>query len=331
MVLAAGYGMRLRPLTDEQPKAALPVAGKPVVVRTLERLAASGCERAAVNLHHLGERLRALLGDVAGGMPLVFSPEEELRGTLGALAPLREFCSAADLLVVVNGDSLCRWPLPRLLRAHRRGGAAATLLLSRRADPAAFGGGVAVAGDGRIVSFRRAGDVAGGRRRVFAGVHVLSPALLEDLGEGPADFVDGLYEPLLAAGSRLLGVDTGRPWHDLGTPERYRRAVLDWVFGRRPWRRRWRGEGARIADSARLRRAVVESGAEIGPGARLSATVVLPGARVGRGTRLRGCLVGFDAAVPAGADIEGRLITPADGDETAGSRVGNLVFTPLAG
>ena len=119
VVLAAGLGTRLRPLTGTQPKPALPVAGVPVAGRTLALLAQAGCESAAVNLHHLGDRMRAALGDSVAGMPLVYSEEEEVQGTLGALWPLRDFCATADTLVVVNGDSLCRWPLARLLRAHR--------------------------------------------------------------------------------------------------------------------------------------------------------------------------------------------------------------------
>jgi NDP-sugar pyrophosphorylase family protein len=335
VVLAAGLGTRLRPLTGTEPKPALPVAGVPVAGRTLALLARAGCERAAVNLHHLGDRLRAALGDRVAGMPLVYSEESEVQGTLGALWPLRDFCAAADVLLVINGDSLCRWPLARLLRAHRRArraaDVAATLLLSRRADPAEFGGGVGV-GDGRIVTFDAAPHPAAAHRRVFAGAHVIEPGRLEALERGPAGFVDGLYRPLLERGEHVAGVETGRPWHDLGTPERYRRAVLEFLFRHRPWLRRWTGRGARVAPSARLRRSAVEARGVVEPGARLSRTVVLPGARVGREARLEDCLVGFDARVPAGAEIAGQLITPAiAADPAGGSRVGNLVFTPLSG
>lgn len=335
VVLAAGLGNRLRPLTGAEPKPALPVAGVPVAGRTLALLARAGCESAAVNLHHLGERLRSALGESVGGMPLVYSQEEEeVQGTLGALWPLRDFCAAADLLLVINGDSLCRWPLRRLLRAHRRSAAAATLLLSRRADPAQFGGGVGVTRDGDVVTFDAAPPAAGAtvvRRRVFAGAHVFAPGRLAGLTAGPADFVAGLYKPLLARGERIAGVETGRRWQDLGTPERYLRAVLDHLFGWRPWRRRWLGPGARVAPSARLSRVAVEGGARVEAGARLRRTLVLPGARVGRAAELTRCLVGFGVRIPAGAEISGQLITPAAEDllPGTGSRVGDLVFTPL--
>jgi NDP-sugar pyrophosphorylase family protein len=329
VVLAAGLGTRLRPLTETEPKPALPVAGVPVAARTLTLLARAGCEAAAVNLHHLGDRLRAGLGEAVAGMPLVYSEEEEIQGTLGALWPLREFCAEADMLLVVNGDSLCRWPFDRLLRTHRRSGAAATLLLSVGADPAEFGGGVGVGRDGDIVTFRAKPASAIVDRRVFAGAHVIEPRWLRELGAGRAEFVDDLYEPLLESGARITGVGTRRPWHDLGTPERYRQAVLEYLFRRRAWRRRWIGSGARVENGARLKRSVVETGAVVERGARLRATLVLPGARVGRDADLSECVVGFDARVPAGADIVGQLITPAADGENGGSRVGNLLTTPL--
>ena len=98
VVLAAGLGTRLRPLTGTQPKPALPVGGIPVAGRTLALLARAGCEAAAVNLHHLGDRLRAALGDVGGRHAAgLLRRRTEVQGTLGALWPLRDFCAAADL------------------------------------------------------------------------------------------------------------------------------------------------------------------------------------------------------------------------------------------
>ena len=332
VVLAAGLGTRLRPLTETQPKPVLPVAGEPVAKRTLALLARAGCEQAAVNLHHLGEKVCLALGREVDGMPLLYSEEEQVQGTLGALWPLREFCAEADTLVVINGDSLCEWPLKKLLRAHHRSGAAVTLLLSSRADAERFGGGVGVNRSGDIVSFGGNDGVAGDavRRRVFAGAHVFEPRLLEGLMPGPSDFIAGLYRPLLDRGERISGVETRRPWHDLGTPDRYRRAVLDFLFRHRPGHRRWVGTGARVEADVQLRRAAVEKGALVERDARLTSTVVLPGARVGRKVTLEDCLVGFDARVPDGAEIAGQLITPAAGGQDGGSRVGDLVFTPLA-
>ena len=314
LVLAAGRGERLRPLSDLLPKPLLPIAGQPVVAHTLRALADAGCEAAALNLHHLGDAVRRRFGGEFAGLPLTYSVEPELLGTLGALGPLRDFLAPADLVLVVNGDSFCRWPLRPLIRRHLARRADATLLVARRADPSRFGGGVGVASDGRIVSLRGA-PPAGARRRVFAGAHVLQPALLERLPAGPGDFVQDLYEPLLRQGGRLESLLTGRPWHDLGTPLRYLEAALEQA-GRWPWRRR----------------AVLVGAARIEAGGHAEDAILLDGAVVTAACDVRRSILGPGVELPAGSRVEARLVTPARAGVAAGPRdsvLGALVYTPL--
>ena len=108
LVLAAGLGTRLRPLTELVPKPLLPVTGVPILGHTLAQLAALGCEAVAVNLHYLGDQIRQRFGDSFAGMRITWSEEPVLLGTLGAFHPLREFFAAADQVLLINGDSLCR-------------------------------------------------------------------------------------------------------------------------------------------------------------------------------------------------------------------------------
>lgn len=337
LVLAAGEGTRLAPLTAFLPKPLLPVIGRPLVEHTLERLARLGCEAVALNLHHLGDRIRDHLGDDFRGLPLVYSDESARRlGTLGALGPLRDFLAEADAVLLINGDTLCRWPLAPLLRRHLRSRATATLLLASRADPGDFGGGVAVDRRGRVLGFgadRPRGEVAA--RHVFAGAHVLAPEVLRRVGEEPADVVRHLYRPLLADGATLATLTTRRRWHDLGTPRRYLEGVLDFARGPWPlrlWRRSWSAGGADLAAGVRRKRAVVEGGAEIGAGARLVDTVVLPGARVGAGAEVRESIVGPGAEVPPRARIDRRVVVEARQGVPAGpgdSRVDGVIYSPL--
>lgn len=322
LVLAAGRGERLRPLTDRIPKPLLPVAGEPIAGASLRRLAAAGCEAAALNLHHLPEQIRAHFGTHYAGLPLVYSREVELQGTLGALWPLRSFLAESDVVLLINGDSLCRWPLAALVRRHRQSGADATLLLHSELDPERFGGGVGVDGEGFVRSLRRsragAGDVA---RRVFAGAHALSPALLERVPEGPGDIISGLYEPLLAAGGRIASISTSRRWHDLGTPRRYLDGVLDAIAG--PFGRRAIAAGALVDPGARVDGSAVETGAVVERGARVEDSVLLPGSSVASGARLSRVVLGHGAAVAAGVVLEGVLATRGNGLEE------RLVLTPL--
>jgi mannose-1-phosphate guanylyltransferase len=297
----------------------------------------------AVNLHHLGEAIRRHFGDAFAGVPLHWSEEPEILGTLGALAPLGEFLRPADLVLLVNGDTLCPWPLGRLLRRHRRSGAEATLLLTRRADPARFGGGVAVDRAGRVVSFRadaaRATDTAEAgaveRRWVFAGAHVFAPRLVAAVEARPSDIVADFYRPMLAAGRRIATLVSGRPWHDLGTPRRYLDGVVATLNGgraRRLLRRSWVAPEASVGRRVRLRDVAVEAGVEIGEGARVERAVLLPGARIGRGSVVRDAIVGFGAEIPAGSWVERRVVTPARPGFEPGpgeSLLAGVVYTPF--
>ncbi|KAB2962870.1 MAG: NTP transferase domain-containing protein [Thermoanaerobaculia bacterium] len=327
LVLAAGRGERLRPLTLELPKPLLPVAGRPLVVRSLDALLLAGCREAALNLHHLGEAIRAALGEShrCGRRTLALTWSDEsaaLLGTGGALVPLAPFLAGASPAVVLNGDSLCRWPLDRLLARHARGDAAVTLLVACRADPRRFGGGVAV-DRGRVVAFR-GGDLAAATaptRRVFAGAAVLHPSLLARLPAGASDIVSALYEPLLAEGATIAAVETFRPWHDLGTPARYLEGALDFALTGLAPRRSRVDRAARVAAGARVRSSMVEPGASVEAGARLARCLVLPDAVVGAGARLRRVIVGPGVHVAAHSDFSETLLTRgADG---------SIVATPL--
>lgn len=334
VVLAAGLGTRLRPLSVSLPKPLFPVCGTPILGHTLAAIARAGCEAAAINLHYLGGEIRARFGDSYAGLPLVYSEEQEILGTLGALHPLRELLRPADLVVLINGDSLCRWPVARMIRAHLRARRSrhgrpplATLLLSRRADPAEFGGGVGIDRDGRVVSFRAAGPSSGpsAERLVFAGAHVLQPELLDRIGPGPSDIVRDLYEPCLGAlGGRMspiAAISTDRIWHDLGTPRRYLDGVLDWVSIR--GRGSWISHEAAVDPGADLGRAVVEARTRIAAGVRLDRALVLAGAEVGAGCRVVSSIVGPGAVLPPGSRLERQLALPGPACEP--------VVTPLDG
>ncbi len=326
LVLAAGRGERLRPLTLELPKPLLPVAGRPLIAWSFAALRAAGVRAAAVNLHHLGDTIRNGFPEGFGRgrrrLDLVWSPEPELLGTGGALPPLADFFAGAPAVVVINGDSLCRWPLDRLLARHARGDAAATLLVARRADRGRFGGGVAI-DRGRIVAFRPTAlaHAAAPTRRVFAGAAVLDPSLIAQLPGGPSDIVSALYEPLLAAGATIAAVETARPWHDLGTPARYLEGALAGALAGLAPRQPRIDRTAQIAPGARVRSSMVEAEVRIGSRARLDRCLVLPGAAVGDGARLERTIVGPGVAVEPGQVYRQVMLTR--------SPDGPAVVTPL--
>jgi len=312
VVLAAGYGRRLEPLTRTVPKPLFPVVGRTLLARSLARLAAVGCEAAAINLHHLGDQIRRAIGPRFARMALTYSEEPTILGTLGALYPLRDFLAPADLILILNSDTLCAWPLQALIEHHRDSGFRATLLLAARPNPDDFGGGVGIDGSGSVITLAGAnapGSPRPVRQLVFAGAQVLEPTLLSRVLPGVSDSIHNLHAPLLAEGGRLGSLVTSRRWHDMGTPRRFIEGVLEAA------RSGWTSRRAHVGPEVQIRACVVEHEAEVGRGARLARSVVLPGARLGEGAIAEDALIGFGAVVEAQGRVVREMIA-SDGSRT---------------
>ncbi len=303
MVLAAGLGLRLRPLTLLRAKPVVPVLGRPLLHFTLERLARAGVSEVMVNLHHLPGSVRRALGDGrAFGLRLRYSHERELLGTGGGPRRVRRFFGDQPALIV-NGDVLFDYDLRELLRRHAVSGACATLLLRRNPDPARYSPVVCARG-GRILSIAGRPRPARGSVSLFTGIHVLDPALFERLPAGPSDSVRDLYLPLLAEGARLRGERLRGAWYDLGALAPYRDAQLRLLRGRRELIH----PRARVHPTARLRSVVVGPDCVIEAGARVERSVLWDGVRVGAGAQVRRSILASRARLPPGARVAARVV-----------------------
>ncbi len=222
MVLAAGYGTRLAPLTDHVPKPLLPIDGTTLLERAVGILAGAGCTAVGVNTHHLGGMIARQLEVADLPVPVSVFPETEILGTGGALAGAREFLGGAENFLLHNGDVLWDGDAAALVQQHGRTGAVATLLLT---DWPAVNT-VFMADDDRILSLR--GNGGEGRRLTYTGIGVFSHRILDDIGPGFSSLVDPLERALAAhPGSVRAMVQDGTHWSDLGTLGRYLRALAD--------------------------------------------------------------------------------------------------------
>jgi NDP-sugar pyrophosphorylase family protein len=229
MVLAAGLGTRLRPLTNDRPKALVDVGGRPVITYNLRLLRRFGFTDVVVNLHHHGDVLRAALGDgSAYGLRIAYSPEDPLLDTGGGIRHAQALLGDEDFLVM-NGDTIVDLPLDRLIASHRARRAAATLVLRRDADQTRYGE-IEIDRDERIRRFL--GTPAAVAMPVtpfmFAGVHVLSPEVLRFMPTGGAfSITHATYPAMLAAGSALYGWPFDGFWRVIDTPSDRERATRD--------------------------------------------------------------------------------------------------------
>lgn len=215
MILAAGRGERMRPLTDRTPKPLLPVAGKPLIVWHLERLARTGFRDIVINHAHLGEQIEALLDDgSAWGLAIRYSAEPP-----GALETAGGIANALPLLgdqpfLVVNGDIWCDWDCRHAPTALADGDSAHLVLA---ANPPHHAAGDFALNECRV-------DAAGTPRYTFTGIGVYRPALFAGLPCGQPAKLAPLLRTAMAAG-RVSGELHAGQWMDVGTPERL--AALD--------------------------------------------------------------------------------------------------------
>lgn len=228
LILAAGVGSRLRPLTDARPKALLPVAGTPMLERVLLRLKAAGVESFVVNAHHHAAMIADFCADLSRrhGVPVSVSREDDLLlDTGGAIKKASVLLRGREPFFVHNADVLGEVDLRALCEAHRESGALATLAVRERDSARAYlfdAAGRLVGhdrGEGRIAWAK--GAVPGAARLSFDGIHVISPALLDRLSEGGAFSITKAYLRLAAAGAEIRAFRADRwAWHDIGAPEK---------------------------------------------------------------------------------------------------------------
>jgi NDP-sugar pyrophosphorylase family protein len=226
LILAAGAGTRLRPLTDTCPKPMLPIAGEPLLAHTLRWLRRYSVTEAALNLHHLPEVVRAGLGDgTRFGMRLVYAYESELRGTAGAIHNFPGFFDQPFL--VIYGDLLLDLDLGDLIGFHRARAALMTLALKHTDTPRSQGM-IEVDTAGRVVRFiEKPKDWTGGNT-ANAGVYVCQPEVAARVPVGVSDFGHDIIPAFLRQGAALYGHPLRGYLLDIGTPAAYEQAQREW-------------------------------------------------------------------------------------------------------
>lgn len=300
MILAAGEGTRLRPLTLTLPKPMVPIVGTPLLERTLLWLSGQGVTEAAINLFHRPQAIPDHFGGSFAGLRLHYFFENTLRGTAGGLKAAERVFRDAPFFVIY-GDNLIHADLRRLADFHAARSGVGTVGLFRHPNPSAAGI-VAMEEDGRITRFVEKPPAD----QVFsdlanAGVYVLDPAVLDLIPDGTAsDFGRDIFPRLLAGGLTgglpLYGTPLGGYLQDTGTPEAYRQANWDQLAGLTGAAYAdaalWIHPSARIGDGVTFTgRNVIGAGATVGDGATLADSILWAGAQVAPDERVRDAIL----------------------------------------
>ena len=272
MILAAGFGTRLRPLTDELPKPLVPVGDRAAVAHIADHLAKAGIHEAVLNTHHLAE---AFTPRRIASLPLQLRVihEATILGTAGGVANAASLLGEGEV-ILWNGDILADVDISALLEVHRGAQAEATMVVAPRARGE---GTVGVDEDGVIVRLR--GELFGVEARGgdFLGVYALGPVLRARLPREGCLIGDGCL-PALRAGKRLASFTVTTEWDDIGSIASYLRANTRWLA--RQKLRSYVGDGAEIAEGVTLEDSVVGAGAQVSGRGCVRGAVIWPGARV---------------------------------------------------
>jgi NDP-sugar pyrophosphorylase family protein len=295
IILSAGYGTRLWPLTEDRTKPAIPILGKPLVGYVAEYLARFGCNEIAVNLHHRPDSVRRALGDGSKfGVKLHYVEEPEILGTSGAIDNARAFLYG-ETFIVVNGKIITDIDLSAALQTHRQANAIATLVLLPNMDCEKFS--VVETANGYLRGFGgmpvAEQFTTGNPPLMFTGIHILEPKIFEYIPRSVfSHSTTDVYPQAMARGERVaVHIAAGR-WFELSTIQRYLDISLLLLAER--------GESF----TAGL-------GASISPMAEVRDSILWDRVVIESGARVRRAVLGDDVRIPAGEVIEDAAVVCA--------------------
>jgi NDP-sugar pyrophosphorylase family protein len=286
MILAAGYGTRLWPLTEDRTKPAIPFLGRPLVGYVAEYLAGFGFQEVVVNLHHRPESVREALGDGSRfGARLFYVEEKEILGTSGALDNARALLEG-DTFIVVNGKIITDINLFEALETHRRTKALATLVLQPNPTRERFS--IVNTKDGMVTGFggmpepQAASDNAvdeADAPLMFTGIQILEPRIFSYIPRGVfSHSTTDVYPQAIARGERIAAHVARGMWYELSTIERYLYISLAVMAKQR--RNVEIGEGSVVSAAARVEDSILWENVKVREGARVRRAILGDGVEI---------------------------------------------------
>ena len=321
MVLAAGLGTRLRPVTYEMPKPLVPVANRPIMEHVLVLLRRHDCTELVANLSYLPEMIKQRFGDGSGlGVSIEWSFEEQLLGTAGGVRNVRDFFGDESFLVMA-ADALTDIDLTGLRRAHEANDGIATLAATRVADTSEYG--VIVTGeDGRVQGFQEKPDPAEALSDLAnCMIYVLEPEIFDYFPDADeVDFALDVFPALLSNDVPFYVHDAAGYWNDVGSLDEYRQGNFDAISGAVAIDLEaseisdgvLAAQGTTLPDDAEATGPVLlGADCEVGAGARLDGPVVVgSGCRIGAGSVLRECVLLDEVTVPERTSVARAIAAP---------------------
>ena len=310
LILAGGFGTRLRPLTYSRPKHLLPIANIPHIEHVFDLLQRHGVNEVVLLTSYLAEAFEATVEQAARrGVTVAVAHEDKPLGTAGALKNAQDLVGD-DTFFAFNGDVLTDVDLAAILDWHREREAEATIVLTAVDDPSAFGV-VPTDPDGRVQGFIEKPPGQAPTNLVNAGVYVLEPKILDRIPKDQVYSAERELFPSVVERGTMYARGTEAYWMDIGTPEMYLQANLDALAGRYVCsavsdpdeNMALLGSGAELHETARVISCCLGARSWVDSGASVERAVLLPGVTVGAGATVRDSVLGEGASIGPGREV----------------------------
>ena len=296
IILSAGYGTRLWPLTEDRTKPAIPILGKPLVGYVAEYLAGYGFDEIVVNLHHRPESVRKALGDGSRfGVKLHYVEERVILGTSGALDNTRDFFERETFLVV-NGKIITDIDLRAALDTHRRLNALATLVLLPNERRERFS--IVETEEGRVTRFAGmptpasvSGEGSNGPPpNMFTGIHIMEPRIFDYIPRGVfSDSVIDVYPQAIAKGEIIAAHVASGQWRELSTLKRYLDISVEML--KKTGKDYFAGTNSVVPPAASVTETIIWDNVKVDPGARIHRCVLGDNVRLEKGEVIENAIV----------------------------------------
>ncbi len=329
MILAAGLGKRLHPLSVFRAKAAVPFLNRPLIQYSLALLMRAHLKEIVINSHHLPNSIRdainPMMSEGQETPQILFSHEEEMLGTAGAIGKVRDFL-AGDTFVVCSGKIYLEQDLDRAIRFHHEMESIVTLLLVPYSEGDPYNP-VFLDKQNNITGFGPREKGTGSHQPyVFTGVHILAPEILDLIPEGPSETVNDLYPRLIEDGYGVRGFVSEAYWCECSTPQNYLLKSLE-VLQRRGLENLIEGE-----ISSSCQGVVATHSVQVDSGNILKNSILWDQVRVGRNSSLSDVIVTEGVTLGPDTHLENVIVTPllekTQHWQTA-QRVDNYLIWPL--
>lgn len=320
VIMAGGFGTRLKPITDIMPKPLVPILNEPIMAHMIRHLFRNGITDAAVTLKYMPDMIKNTFSDYYDGVNLTYFLENEPMGTAGGVKACENFLS--DDFIVVSGDGLWDYDLNAAYEFHKEKNADITIICAKTPFPSLYGV-VMAKPTGEIVRFAEkpsAGEVFSDK--INTGIYIIKKEIMKFVPENTVfDFSRDLFPRLMKEGKKLFSYAADGSWCDVGSIEEYRKCNLEAKDGKYSIKGFLPeyigvydsvvGEGFVIGENSSICKSVIHDNVKIGSGVSVTGSIICRGAVIGDGVRIPdGCVIGSGAVIKSGITLRESTVIP---------------------